>query len=85
MVNADKTISCDCGFEARSADDAELVARAQRHAREAHSMEFTADQLLALTSTAAEAGGGHEDRRLQPPPAAPNEDATSDATREERA
>jgi predicted small metal-binding protein len=41
-------INCDCGFVVQGADDDELVANAQAHAREVHNMEMTAEQALSL-------------------------------------
>lgn len=43
-----KIINCDCGFVARGDTDDELVALAQRHAREVHDMELTREQVLSL-------------------------------------
>jgi len=43
-----KIINCDCGYVARGDSDDALVADAQQHAREAHDMEITRDQVLAL-------------------------------------
>ena len=45
----DKVLHCDCGFEARAADEEELVAEVQRHARETHGMALTDDEALLLT------------------------------------
>lgn len=39
---------CDCGFEARAADEEGLVAEVQRHAREAHGMALSHDEVLLL-------------------------------------
>jgi Protein of unknown function (DUF1059) len=44
----DKVLSCDCGFEARAADEDGLVAEVQRHAREAHGMELSREEALLL-------------------------------------
>lgn len=44
----DRVLHCDCGFEARAADETALVAEVQRHAREAHGMALTHDQALLL-------------------------------------
>jgi hypothetical protein len=44
----DKVLHCDCGFEARAADEEELVAEVQRHAREAHGMALSHDEALLL-------------------------------------
>jgi predicted small metal-binding protein len=43
-----KVIVCPCGFVIRADNDADLVARAQRHARETHDMELTQEQALAM-------------------------------------
>jgi predicted small metal-binding protein len=43
-----KFLNCDCGRVLRGATDDELVAAAQKHAREAHGMELTRDQVLSL-------------------------------------
>ena len=40
-------VRCDCGFEARGTEE-ELVPIVQRHGREAHNMEVTRDQALAM-------------------------------------
>ena len=42
-------LQCDCGFEARAADEEELVAQVQRHARKAHGMDLSHDEALLLT------------------------------------
>lgn len=41
-------LHCECGFEARAADENGLVAEVQRHAREAHSMALSRDEALLL-------------------------------------
>jgi predicted small metal-binding protein len=43
-----KRIQCDCGYVARGETDEELVAVAQKHAREVHGMEITREQVLAM-------------------------------------
>jgi predicted small metal-binding protein len=43
-----KIINCDCGRVVRGDSDDELVAAAQEHAREAHGMELTREQILSL-------------------------------------
>ncbi|KAA1420986.1 DUF1059 domain-containing protein [Nocardioides humilatus] len=43
-----KVINCDCGFVVRGDNDDELVRAAQAHASEAHSMQITAEQVLAM-------------------------------------
>ena len=43
-----KIINCDCGHVVRGDTDDELVAAGQEHAREAHGMDLTREQVLAL-------------------------------------
>jgi predicted small metal-binding protein len=43
-----KIIRCPCGTVVRARDDESLVAQAQQHAREAHQMELTREQALAM-------------------------------------
>jgi predicted small metal-binding protein len=43
-----RILNCDCGRVVRGDSDDELVAAAQEHAREAHGMELTREQVLAL-------------------------------------
>jgi predicted small metal-binding protein len=44
----DAVLQCDCGFEVRADDEAELVSRVQRHAFEAHGMRFSPEDVLRL-------------------------------------
>jgi predicted small metal-binding protein len=43
-----KVITCPCGYVVRAKDEKEIVASAQRHAKEAHGMELTREQILAM-------------------------------------
>ena len=43
-----KEIKCDCGWSVRSETDDDLVDKAQEHAREAHHMEASREQLLSM-------------------------------------
>ncbi len=43
-----KVINCDCGRVVQGDSDDELVVAAQQHAREAHGMELTREQVLSL-------------------------------------
>jgi len=43
-----KMIPCPCGYIVRGKDDEELVVRGQRHSKEAHGMELTREQILAM-------------------------------------
>ena len=45
-----KVINCDCGYVVRGKTDDELVANAQKHGREAHDMEITREQVLAMAT-----------------------------------
>jgi predicted small metal-binding protein len=47
-VDMAKVINCECGFVVRGETDDELVGNAQQHAREAHNMEITREQALAI-------------------------------------
>ena len=44
----DTVLHCNCGFDARAADEEGLVAEVRRHAREAHGMALTHDEALVL-------------------------------------
>jgi predicted small metal-binding protein len=41
-------LQCDCGYEVRAHDEAELIARVQQHALEAHRLAFSADEVLEI-------------------------------------
>ncbi|MFQ6027796.1 MAG: DUF1059 domain-containing protein [Dehalococcoidia bacterium] len=43
-----KVIQCPCGFVIREDKEENLVAQAQRHAKETHDMELTQEQALAM-------------------------------------
>jgi predicted small metal-binding protein len=47
-----KVLRCDCGYEVRTGDDAELVAQVQRHALTVHGMRFSPDDVLRLANRA---------------------------------
>jgi hypothetical protein len=44
----DKTLTCDCGFEARAGNDELLVAEVRRHAWQAHGMALSHQEALLL-------------------------------------
>ena len=52
----EKMLRCDCGFEARAADESDLVVQVQRHAVEAHGMTLSDEQALLLASRAQPSG-----------------------------
>ena len=41
-------ITCECGFEARAADEEGLVAEVRRHAAEAHCMPLSHEEAVLL-------------------------------------
>ena len=43
-----KEIECPCGYVIRADSEDELVAKAQQHAKEAHEMELSAEEALAM-------------------------------------
>ena len=43
-----KIVECECGVTVRGETDDELVANVEKHAREAHNMNVTREQALAL-------------------------------------
>lgn len=48
-----RVIRCDCGFEASEDGEAELVGRAQDHARDVHGMDLPSELVLALARATA--------------------------------
>ncbi len=63
----EKTLTCDCGYEARAGDDEALAAEVQRHASQAHGMALSHREALLLVCRG-------EPTRCQPPlvPPEPN-------------
>ena len=47
-----KVITCPCGFIVNGASDEELIARAQKHAKEVHQMELSREQALSMARPA---------------------------------
>lgn len=45
---SEKKVSCDCGKTLREENDDELVRAVREHAREAHDMDLTREQILAM-------------------------------------
>jgi predicted small metal-binding protein len=43
-----KVVRCSCGVEIRAEDERVLIARVQQHAREAHDLTLTDEQVLAM-------------------------------------
>jgi predicted small metal-binding protein len=41
-------LRCDCGYEVRAHDQAELIARVQQHALDAHGLAFTPDEVVQI-------------------------------------
>ena len=46
-------LRCDCGYEVRADDEAELVARVRRHALGEHGMQLSHAEVLELASRSA--------------------------------
>lgn len=44
----EKQVSCDCGKTIREESEEELVRSVREHAREAHDMELTREEVLAM-------------------------------------
>jgi hypothetical protein len=57
----DKVLRCDCGFEARAADEVALLAAVRSHAQEEHGMALTQDEALLLVARAAVHGPSQDD------------------------
>ena len=47
-----KVINCPCGFIVKGANDDEVVARAQEHAKQVHQMDLSREQALAMAKPA---------------------------------
>ena len=43
-----KVVRCTCGVEIRADDERELIARVQSHAKEAHDLTLSEEQVLAM-------------------------------------
>ena len=61
-------ITCECGFEARAADEEGLVAEVRRHAVEAHSMPLSHEEALLLVFHAELAAQPTTPRETTDPP-----------------
>jgi predicted small metal-binding protein len=57
-----RLLRCDCGFEVHADEDAELVARVQRHALDAHQMRLSPEDVLELACRAEQSELGQETR-----------------------
>ena len=43
-----KVVRCSCGVEIRADDERDLIARVQAHAKEAHDLTLSEEQVLAM-------------------------------------
>lgn len=43
-----KVVRCTCGVELRDGDEAVLVTRVQQHAKEAHDLDLSDEQVRAM-------------------------------------
>jgi predicted small metal-binding protein len=48
----DRVIHCPCGYVVRAETEDDLVSQATTHAREAHQMDLTREQALAMARPA---------------------------------
>ena len=55
-MRVERVLTCECGLDARSADEEGLVAAIRRHAAEAHCMTLSHDEALLLVFHAEPAG-----------------------------
>ena len=46
-------LKCECGFEARAADEEALAAAVRRHALDAHGIAFSPEEALLLAARVA--------------------------------
>lgn len=51
---AEMIVTCECGFETRGAEE-ELIEAVRKHGLEAHNMDVTREQVLAMAKPADEA------------------------------
>jgi predicted small metal-binding protein len=61
-------ITCECGFEARAADEEGLIAEVRRHAAEAHCMPLSREEALLLVFHAELAAQPTTPRETTDPP-----------------
>jgi hypothetical protein len=47
-MRVERVLTCECGFDARAADEEGLVAEVRRHARDAHGMALSQHEALLL-------------------------------------
>jgi predicted small metal-binding protein len=50
---AELLVTCACGLEIRGQED-EVVVKVQQHGREAHNMEVTREEVLAMATNVSE-------------------------------
>jgi predicted small metal-binding protein len=55
-------LTCECGFSITASDVGELIAAGKHHARHAHRMTLSAEQLLVLTTAVPDVGTEEEQR-----------------------
>jgi Protein of unknown function (DUF1059) len=67
-MRVEAVITCECGFEAREADEEGLVAEVRRHAAEAHCMPISYEEALLLVFRAELAAPPTTPRETTDPP-----------------
>jgi predicted small metal-binding protein len=55
MSTSIKTVRCECGYEARAVCLEQLVLELQRHARDAHGIDFAHEQALLIVRRSEQA------------------------------
>ena len=65
---ADQALRCECGYEVQASDEAARIDEVRRHASEAHGIDLSADQALAVVRRGAaaakwDAGGAKAGKR----------------------
>ncbi len=67
-MQVETVITCECGFEARAADEEGLLAEVRRHAAETHRMPLSHDEALLLVFHAELAAQPTTPRQTTDPP-----------------
>ena len=71
-------LHCDCGFEARAANEDEFIANVRRHAWEAHGMALSHDEALLLAFRAELDGNASSRTLVREAPHDPSRNDSSD-------
>lgn len=47
-IQMTRIVRCSCGLDLRDRDERQLIAQVQQHAREAHDLDLTEEQVRAM-------------------------------------